>query len=55
MEKIKVYVVISKTSYQTEVKDFEFSTIEKADQFIDLMKSEGYEITQFGKEGYLGK
>lgn len=54
MEKIKVYVVISRTSWSREVKDFEFSTKENADLFISLMKSEGYEITQFANEGYIG-
>jgi hypothetical protein len=54
MKKYKIYLVIHETSYSREVKEFEFSTKENADQFIALMKSEGYEITQFGNEGYLG-
>ena len=54
ISKIKVYVVISGTSYMREVKDFEFSSKANADAFINLMTAEGYEITTFGKEGYLG-
>ena len=53
--KIKVYLTIGSTSYSTEVKGFEFSNKENADAFINLMKAEGYEITQFGGEGYLGE
>lgn len=53
--KIKVYYVASKFSYATEVKSIEFSNKENADTFINLMKAEGYEITQFGKEGYTGE
>ena len=37
-----------------EVKGFEFSSLENADTFIDLMTAEGYEVTTFGGEGYLG-
>lgn len=53
--KIKVYLTIGSTSYSTEVKGFEFSNKENADAFINLMKAEGYEITQFAGEGYLGE
>lgn len=53
--KIKVYYVASKFSYATEVQSLEFSSKENADAFINLMKAEGYEITQFGGEGYLGE
>ena len=53
--KIKVYLTIGSTSYSTEVKGFEFSNKENADAFINLMKSEGYEITTFAGEGYTGE
>lgn len=51
---VKVYVVTNRTSYSIEVKGFDFSSKKKADQFIRLMQSEGYEITQFAGEGYIG-
>lgn len=53
--KVVVYYVASKFSYATEVKSIEFSNKENADTFINLMKAEGYEITQFAGEGYLGE
>ena len=53
--KIKVYYVASKFSYATEVQSLEFSNKENADAFINLMKAEGYEITQFAGDGYLGE
>lgn len=53
--KVVVYYVASKFSYATEVKSIEFSNKENADTFINLMKDEGYEITQFAGEGYLGE
>lgn len=51
---VKVYVITNRSSYSIELKDFDFSSKEKADQFIQLMQSEGYEITQFAGEGYIG-
>lgn len=50
-----VYYVASKFSYATEVQSLEFSNKENADAFINLMKSEGYEITQFAGDGYTGE
>lgn len=49
-----VYYVASKFSYATEVNSIKFSNKENADTFINLMKAEGYEITTFAGEGYLG-
>ena len=54
MEKIKVYYVANRSAWGTEVKSLNFSSKENADTFIALMKAEGYEITQFGGEGYIG-
>ena len=50
-----VYYVASKFSYATEVNSIKFSNKENADTFINLMKAEGYEITTFAGEGYLGE
>lgn len=54
-EKIEVYYVASKTGYAVTLESVKFSSKENADKFIALMKSEGYEITKFGNEGYNGE
>ena len=52
--KIEVYYVARNYGYATNLESIKFSSKENADAFINLMKAEGYEITQFGGEGYLG-
>lgn len=55
MEKITVYWVAREYGYKTDVESLEFSTKANADKFIALMKSEGYKITKFGRDGYTGE
>ena len=52
--KVTVYYTARNYGYASNVESIEFSTKENADAFINIMKAEGYEITQFGGEGYLG-
>lgn len=53
--KIEVYYVARNYGYSRNLESIKFSSKENADAFIKLMKAEGYEITQFGGEGYLGE
>lgn len=54
MKNFTVYFTSGSTSYAKTLTSVEFSSQANADAFIELMKAEGYEITTFGKEGYLG-
>lgn len=54
-KKYKVYYIARDYGYKRDVESVEFSNKANADAFIALMKSEGYEITQFGGEGYIGE
>lgn len=53
-KEFKVYYVAREYGWATNVESVEFSTKENADAFIQLMTSEGYKITQFGGDGYVG-
>lgn len=51
----KIYYNASKLGYVTTLHSVTFSKKENADIFIAIMKEEGYEITRFGEEGYIGE
>ena len=54
MKNFTVYFTSGSTSYAKTLTSVEFSDQANADAFIEIMKAEGYEITTFGNEGYLG-